>query len=131
MREEGETNGARTSQRPDHLLEERPRRVYDARADGFTHEVSARARERIADTLDMAAERAVARASEARIAGGATRHTAWVGDHAAGRLHGAAEYVRQHGAHAMRRDLERSVRAHPLRTIAIAFGVGYLFGKLR
>jgi ElaB/YqjD/DUF883 family membrane-anchored ribosome-binding protein len=39
-------------------------------------------------------------------------------------------YVREHDVGEMRSDLEREIRDHPLKSIAIALGCGYILAKL-
>ena len=41
-----------------------------------------------------------------------------------------AEYVRGHDIDEMRTDLEREIRAHPIKSIAIAIGAGYVLGRI-
>jgi ElaB/YqjD/DUF883 family membrane-anchored ribosome-binding protein len=41
-----------------------------------------------------------------------------------------SDYLRGHDIEDMRNDLEREIRAHPIKSIAIALGAGYLIGKL-
>jgi ElaB/YqjD/DUF883 family membrane-anchored ribosome-binding protein len=40
------------------------------------------------------------------------------------------EYLRTHDFDEMRTDLEREIRAHPIKSIAIALGAGYVLGKI-
>ena len=40
------------------------------------------------------------------------------------------DYLREHDFEDMRSDLEREIRAHPIKSIAIALGAGYVLGKL-
>lgn len=42
----------------------------------------------------------------------------------------SSDYLRTHDAGEMRSDLEREIRAHPLKSIAIALGTGWVLGKL-
>jgi hypothetical protein len=42
----------------------------------------------------------------------------------------SSEYVRTHDVEEMRSDLEREIRAHPIKSIAIAIGAGYVLGKI-
>jgi hypothetical protein len=42
----------------------------------------------------------------------------------------SSDYVRTHDVGEMRSDLEREIRAHPIKSIALAVGAGYLLGKL-
>ena len=40
------------------------------------------------------------------------------------------EYFRGHDVEEMRSDLEREIRAHPIKSIAIAIGAGYVLGRI-
>jgi ElaB/YqjD/DUF883 family membrane-anchored ribosome-binding protein len=42
----------------------------------------------------------------------------------------SSDYLRTHDLDEMRGDLEREIRTHPLRSIALALGAGYVLGKL-
>ena len=42
----------------------------------------------------------------------------------------SGDYIRTHDAEEMRSDLEREIRAHPIKSIAIALGAGYVLGRL-
>jgi ElaB/YqjD/DUF883 family membrane-anchored ribosome-binding protein len=42
----------------------------------------------------------------------------------------SGDYIRTHDAVEMRSDLEREIRAHPIKSIAIALGAGYVLGRL-
>jgi hypothetical protein len=42
----------------------------------------------------------------------------------------SSDYVRTHDIEEMRSDLEREIRAHPIKSIAIALGAGYVLGKI-
>ena len=42
----------------------------------------------------------------------------------------STDYLREHDLTEMRSDLEREIRAHPIKSIAIALGAGYLLGKI-
>ena len=42
----------------------------------------------------------------------------------------SAEYLRGHDIDEMRNDLEREIRSHPIKSIAIALGAGYLLGRI-
>lgn len=42
----------------------------------------------------------------------------------------SSEYIRSHDIEEMRSDLEREIRSHPLKSIAIALGTGYLIGRI-
>ena len=49
----------------------------------------------------------------------------------AGRAVGTgADYIRSHDFEEIRGDLEREIRAHPIKSIALALGAGYLLGKI-
>jgi ElaB/YqjD/DUF883 family membrane-anchored ribosome-binding protein len=41
-----------------------------------------------------------------------------------------SDYLRTHDFDEIRGDLEREIRAHPIKSLAIALGTGYLLGKL-
>jgi len=41
-----------------------------------------------------------------------------------------SDYLRSHDIDEIRGDLEREIRAHPIKSIAIALGAGYLLGKI-
>lgn len=43
---------------------------------------------------------------------------------------GVSRYIRNHDLPTMRNDLEDRVREHPLATVLIGFGIGYLLGKI-
>ena len=42
----------------------------------------------------------------------------------------SSDYFREHDIDEMRGDLEREIRAHPIKSIAIALGAGYVLGRL-
>lgn len=42
----------------------------------------------------------------------------------------STDYVRSHDVEEMRTDLEREIRAHPIKSIALAIGAGYVLGRL-
>lgn len=42
----------------------------------------------------------------------------------------STDYLREHDLDEMRTDLEREIRAHPIKSIAIALGAGYVLGRL-
>jgi hypothetical protein len=42
----------------------------------------------------------------------------------------STDYLRGHDIDDMRSDLEREIRAHPIKSIAIALGAGYVIGRL-
>lgn len=42
----------------------------------------------------------------------------------------STDYLRGHDLDEMRGDLEREIRAHPIKSIAIALGAGYVLGRL-
>ena len=42
----------------------------------------------------------------------------------------SSDYVRSHDIEEMRSDLEREIRAHPIKSIALAIGAGYVLGKI-
>ena len=42
----------------------------------------------------------------------------------------STDYLRGHDVEEMRSDLEREIRAHPIKSIAIALGAGYVLGRL-
>lgn len=42
----------------------------------------------------------------------------------------STDYLREHDIDEMRSDLEREIRAHPIKSIAIALGAGYVLGRL-
>lgn len=41
-----------------------------------------------------------------------------------------SQYLRSHDTQAMRADFEKQVREHPIATVAIGLGIGFLLGKL-
>jgi hypothetical protein len=45
-------------------------------------------------------------------------------------LEASTEYLRTHDVEEMRSDLERSIRAHPIKSLAIALGTGWMLGKI-
>ncbi len=49
---------------------------------------------------------------------------------AVGGIREAAHYVRENDVAAMRDDMAAQVRAHPLLTVALGLGLGYLVGRL-
>ena len=51
-------------------------------------------------------------------------------DRVAERLSSGADYLRTNDVDVMRRDLIDEIRAHPLRSTAIAVGAGYLLGRI-
>ncbi len=42
----------------------------------------------------------------------------------------STDYLREHDVKEMRSDLEREIRAHPIKSIALALGAGYVLGRL-
>ena len=40
------------------------------------------------------------------------------------------DYLREHDVEEMRSDLEREIRAHPIKSLAIALGAGYVLGRM-
>ena len=42
----------------------------------------------------------------------------------------STDYLREHDLDEMRSDLEREIRAHPIKSIAIALGAGYVLGRI-
>jgi ElaB/YqjD/DUF883 family membrane-anchored ribosome-binding protein len=42
----------------------------------------------------------------------------------------STHYLSGHDVDEMRNDLEREIRAHPIKSIAIALGAGYVLGRL-
>lgn len=42
----------------------------------------------------------------------------------------STDYMRGHDLDDMRSDLEREIRAHPIKSIALALGAGYVIGKI-
>lgn len=42
----------------------------------------------------------------------------------------STDYVRNHDIDEMRTDLEREIRAHPIKSLALAIGAGYVLGRL-
>ncbi len=42
----------------------------------------------------------------------------------------STDYLRGHDIEEMRTDLEREIRAHPIKSIALALGAGYVLGRL-
>jgi ElaB/YqjD/DUF883 family membrane-anchored ribosome-binding protein len=42
----------------------------------------------------------------------------------------SSDYLREHDIDEMRTDLEREIRAHPIKSIAIALGAGYVLGRI-
>jgi hypothetical protein len=62
--------------------------------------------------------------------GGPAARTADAAHRLGSSLEGAAEYVNAIDTAGLRRNLEDGVRRHPLRSLLIAVGAGYLVGRL-
>lgn len=89
-----------------------------------------RARGAASQQLDGAAD-AVRRAGRrAREQGGVLGRAEPVAHRVGDGLQGAARYVREHDVGSMRHDLEHEVRASPVRSLAVAAAVGFVFGRL-
>jgi rubrerythrin len=85
------------------------------------------ARNRVADTLDTAADRLTDVTHEH------TEHgdrASVVGHRVAGGMHGSARYLRGADLDRVRTDLERSARERPMRTLGILFATGFVIGRL-
>jgi ElaB/YqjD/DUF883 family membrane-anchored ribosome-binding protein len=92
----------------------------------------------IADALESSAERLRRQGSGATLAG-ATAGTAdtvteggaltQTSQQLAGGLQGAADWIRDADLDGLKAGIEKQVKEHPGRSLAIAIGVGYLLGK--
>lgn len=93
----------------------------------------------IADALESGAARLRQQAAGTRAAGAGAdgsieilaedNRLAQTSNQIAGGMQGAAEWIRDADLDAVKSGLERQVKEHPGRTLAIAVGVGYLLGK--
>lgn len=92
-------------------------------AGGRMRSTAAGGLESVADVTDRAGTRAEGQ-------GGVVRRTAPMAHRLADSLEHAARYLRTRDFHVMRADLERQVELHPMRSVLIALGAGFLVGKI-
>ena len=101
-----------------------------AGAEGELAETNRSARERVAKRVDRVGDTLERRALELELKGGIKAKAAPVVRRAGRAADASAAYVRENDVEAMRNDLEDSIREHPLRSMAIAVGAGYLLARL-
>lgn len=87
-------------------------------------------RARVADTVDRAGDTLERRAIEMELKGGVKAKAAPAIRRASRAADVSAAYVREKNITDMRADLESEIREHPLKSIAIALGAGYLLAKI-
>jgi ElaB/YqjD/DUF883 family membrane-anchored ribosome-binding protein len=96
-----------------------------------THSAAAPgARDRLAESVTRVSDTLHRRALELELEGGLKAKAAPAVRRASLAADASAEYVRANDLNAMRHDLEDGIREHPLRSMAIAVGCGYLLAKL-
>ena len=92
----------------------------------------------LADALASGAERLRQQSGQVEGAGGSGGSTSMVADDTrmaqtsnqiAGGMQGAADWLRDADLDGLKTGLERQVKEHPGRSLAVAVGVGYLLGK--
>lgn len=88
------------------------------------------ARDRLAEHVTRVSDTLHRRALELELEGGLKSKAAPAVRRAGVAADASAEYVRTNDVHAMRRDLEEGIREHPLKSIAIALGCGYVLAKI-
>lgn len=81
-------------------------------------------RERAADTIDQAAD-AIRDRAESRPEGRVREYSGTAAD----KMNAAADYIRNHDANAMWRDVEKLVRRYPGEAITAALVLGMLAGR--
>jgi ElaB/YqjD/DUF883 family membrane-anchored ribosome-binding protein len=87
-------------------------------------------REKAAAGVDRLGDRLHERAREMESRGGLQQKVAGPMHRAGDAADNAAEYVRTHDLGEVRDDLEQQIRAHPLVSVGIALGAGYLLGRI-
>jgi len=89
-----------------------------------------RPRDRVADRVDRMGDALERRALEMELQGGIKAKAAPAVRRASRAADVSAAYVRENDVKDMRNDLENSIREHPLRSMAIALGAGYLLARI-
>ena len=112
-----------------------------ATSSGSARDKAGNLKNTIADALESGAERLRQRsAGGAQIAGASAtgsnadmvaedNRLAQTSNQLAGGMQGAADWLRDADLDGLKSGMERQVKEHPGRTLAIAVGVGYLLGK--
>lgn len=90
----------------------------------------AQLRESAGERLDQAADAARRLGHQARDQGGLAGRAEPVAYRVGDSLQNAASYVREHDVRGMREDVETSVRASPLKSLAIATVAGFVLGRM-
>jgi ElaB/YqjD/DUF883 family membrane-anchored ribosome-binding protein len=94
------------------------------------HEAVEQGRDKLAAGAERIGDRLHDRANELEQRGGVGGRVG-TGLHRAGdSIEDAAEYVRSHDLSEVRDDLERQIRTHPLISVGIALGAGYILGRI-
>lgn len=88
------------------------------------------ARDQLAERVTRVSDALHRRALELELEGGLKSKAAPAIRRASLAADASAEYVRANDLNAMRRDLEEGIREHPLKSMAIAVGCGYLLARL-
>jgi ElaB/YqjD/DUF883 family membrane-anchored ribosome-binding protein len=93
-------------------------------------EAADQGREKAAAGVDRLGDRLHERAREMENRGGIQQKVAGPMHRAGDAADSAAEYVRTHDLGEVRDDLQQQIRAHPLVSVGIALGAGYLLGRM-
>jgi ElaB/YqjD/DUF883 family membrane-anchored ribosome-binding protein len=110
-------------------VQDRARELGD-KARERAEDVADRGRMRAASGLDRLGNRLDEQAHEMEERGGVARRAGQVASRGGEALHESADYMRTHDLGAIRDDLTDEIRTHPLRSVGIALGAGYLVGRL-
>lgn len=89
-----------------------------------------RGKDRVASGAEKLGERLHERATEMEHKGGVVGRAAGPVHRAGETIEEAGEYVRTHDMADMRSDLANQIRAHPLRSVGIALGAGFIIGRI-
>ena len=87
-------------------------------------------RERVAERVDRVGDALERRALELELQGGIKAKAAPAVRRVSRAADVSAAYVRENDIEDMRDDLENSIREHPLRSMVLALGAGYLLAKI-
>jgi hypothetical protein len=87
-------------------------------------------RDRVADRVDRVGDALERRALELELQGGIKAKAAPAVRRVSRAADVSAAYVRENDIEDMRADLETSIREHPLRSMVLALGAGYLLARI-
>ena len=97
---------------------------------GVSAEKAQSKRGRVADRVDRVGDALERRALELELKGGIKAKAAPAVRRASRAADVSAAYVRENDIADMRGDLENNIREHPLRSMVIALGAGYLLARI-